>query len=123
MMLSLPPSSEEPDVFVLLKINGKYRILAGYRSSYLGADSWRLSTPIEKTEEDDTTEECNWTAQTESGSVYYLRLKHSGYSSTSANIKRRIIEESTEVDYEFIEDSAKIELVMEDYSIHRTSHE
>lgn len=104
-MFEMPPANETPDVFVLLELRGNYHILSGYYSSYLGEDSWRLSTRLKRVEPAES-EEPIWLVETESGSKYTLNLRNIGVSSTSGAIKTqllkeencKIIEKDTEID-------------------------
>lgn len=113
-MITLPPADETPDAFVLLNLHNEYRILAGFRSSYLGGDSWRLSTPIKKATEasEADSETDDWLVETESGSRYFLSMKCIGYSSTSASMKRRIEEQLPDQSPTFFENPTEIEEIL-----------
>lgn len=111
MTFLMPPSNESPDVFVLAELHGQMHIFCGYYSSYLGADSWRLSTPMKMVEK--SPEDQIWMVETESGSKYTLNLNKIGYSSTSASIKTSILQELTEETVKFHEDASEIKEILE----------
>lgn len=117
-MMKLPAADETPDVFVVLKMNEEYRILAGFYSSYLGADSWRLSTPLKKATEasEADSETDDWLIETESGSRYFLRMTRIGYSSTSAALKNRILNEMKDISPQFFEKSTEIEEILTNFT-------
>lgn len=66
----LPPSSgNKPERFVLIQTDLGYHVFAGWYGGYLGADEWRLSTPIV----DVIVETCEEIVlKTKSGSSYVL---------------------------------------------------
>jgi hypothetical protein len=41
-----------PDYWIVLKVNGIYKVLAGWAGSYLYGQSWKLNSGIVKVEED-----------------------------------------------------------------------
>lgn len=112
-MIELPPTDETPDLFVLFTLKNEYRILAGFKSSYLGGDSWRLSTPIKRATE---LPEDDWLVVTESGSLYLLKMSRIGYSSTSATMKQRILKEVPDQSPEFFEKSVEIEEILTNFT-------
>lgn len=108
-MFEMPPANETPDVFVLVELRGNYHILSGYRSSYLGEDSWRLSTRLKRVEPAES-EEPIWLVETESGSKYTLNLRNIGVSRTSGGIKSQLLEEE---DCKIIEKATEIDNIFE----------
>ena len=83
-----------PDCWVLLEINHNseqfQKILAGWSSSYLYGDSWRMSSPIKEL---DIKINSEWiTATTESGSTYNLSKPHQGLRMSISGIYTQLKE-------------------------------
>jgi hypothetical protein len=73
---------EYPDRWVVLQINDRKHVLAGYIGGYLGSDSWRRSSPIqffEKTED-------AIIATTRSGNQYHLNTGREGFTNLTSDI-------------------------------------
>lgn len=62
------------------------KILSGFAGGYLEGDSWRLSTDVEKIEDNDN----EYIVTTKSGSTYLLLKKNIGVSGPSAGMLQRI---------------------------------
>jgi hypothetical protein len=77
---------QSPDKWVLLTISNGIdtvaKILSGWHGSYLGGDSWRLSSDIVDYTEDD---KC-YHLKTQSGSTYTLYKHHIGFTNMSLSI-------------------------------------
>lgn len=43
----------KPDYWVLLKVGDYYKVFGSWLGGYLGSDSWRLNSGIDKVEEDE----------------------------------------------------------------------
>ena len=69
---------EMPGAWVLLQIQDKYHILAGWRGGYTQGESWRRSTPVVKTVVNDGRA----LAVTASGTHYDLSLNEAMYCTT-----------------------------------------
>lgn len=80
-----------PDRWVILKITNQSQefksILAGWHGGYLGSDEWRRSSPIANLEEDEE----EYTATTESGTVYRLKKGCEGFNSIMTQIYDRML--------------------------------
>lgn len=78
--------SYKPDNWVLLKFQNesftRFKILAGWYGGYLHGDSWKLSSRVERLEED----EHSYTAINGSGSVYVLNKQSERLSGYTASI-------------------------------------
>jgi hypothetical protein len=75
-----------PDKWVILKFKGKdstfFKVLGSWYGGYLGSDSWRLSSGLERVEEDgDTLLMHNF-----SGSIYKVNKNTDGMSMLATDI-------------------------------------
>jgi len=87
-------SQQIPDRWVILNIKTEYRqfqvVLAGWHGGYLGSDSWRRSSPIDTTVEDEE----KFVATTASGTEYILHKSRRGFSGLMHDIYARMVKEA-----------------------------
>lgn len=86
-------SQQIPDRWVILNIKTVHRefqvVLAGWNGSFLGSDSWRRSSPIDSTVEDDE----KIVATTASGTEYVLHKNRRGFTGLMHDIYARMVEQ------------------------------
>jgi hypothetical protein len=84
MVMTLPPSNERPEKFILIKTDYGTHILAGWSGSYMSGANWRMSTPIRSVTLGEGVG--RYQVKTNSGSQYDLFLDRYGTTSQTANI-------------------------------------
>jgi len=93
-------SEYNPDKWVIIKFKGKdstwYKVLGSWYGGYLDGDSWRLSSGLEKIEEDGEF----YLMKNFSGSVYKCHKTSDGMHMTSSGVYQTIEQESKKVDIE-----------------------
>lgn len=79
-----------PDKWIIIRLECDdkifYKILSGWSGGYLDGDSWRLSSPIEKIENN----EKEYVIYTKTGSIYKCGKSRKGTTRLSRNILNRI---------------------------------
>lgn len=89
-------SEYNPDKWVILKLVSDktvYKVLAGNTGGYLDSDTWRLSSGLERIEEEGDF----YIMHNYSGSVYRCHKKSEGFTALTAD-KFRQIEKTTKED-------------------------
>jgi hypothetical protein len=81
--MTLPPSNERPEKFILINSDYGTHILAGWSGGYLDGANWRLSTPIKSVVLDGIG---RYAVKTNSGSRYDLFLDRYGTTTQTGNI-------------------------------------
>jgi hypothetical protein len=77
-----------PDKWVIISVDGRKHILAGFYGGYLGSDSWRRSTEIESYIDKGHCYE----VVTKSGSEYVLFKKQEGLTNATSDIYNQMEE-------------------------------
>lgn len=81
-----PPSvGMVPHKYVLVSMNGKLAILAGWYGGYTSGSSWRRSTDVVKVEES-TDDQIEYIAYTRTGSQYILMKGCYGYTGYTSSV-------------------------------------
>ena len=85
-----------PDRWVIVKFVGKdktwYKVLGSWYGGYVNGDSWRMSSGLEKIEEDGD----NYLMRNVSGSVYKVNQQTSGMSMYTSGIYYTVVEQGKE---------------------------
>ncbi len=99
-MITLPPTSNNPDQYVLVETDVGIHVLSGWGGTYLYGACWRFSTPIHSVSYNDSKMRV---VKTRSGSEYTLFKDESCYSLTSltTNIYEKFKAEADEQGMKF----------------------
>lgn len=93
-------SEYNPDKWVIVKFKDKtdtwYKVLGSWYGGYLNGDSWRMSSGLERIEEDGD----NYKMHNASGSVYICHKNMEGMHLTSHGIFETMVKQAKEQDVE-----------------------
>lgn len=79
-----------PDKWVIVGIEGNYKVLGGWSGGYLDGDSWRLSSGLVKIEEDSENSDY-YLMHNHSGSIYKCHKNAEGTNFISAGILAKFL--------------------------------
>jgi hypothetical protein len=85
-----------PDKWVIISVDGRKHVLAGFYGGYLEGDSWRRSTEIESYIDEDNY----YQVVTKSGTEYTLFKHQEGLTNTTSNIYNVMVDLAKEKNME-----------------------